>query len=573
MASKSFYFLWTKAVNFKSQVWNLESGIWNHGFVTACLLTTLLWGMHAIWFMRDTRPPVWDMALHQTYALNYLKGGAPVIDGTSSSLEKSGNYPPFVHLAIAAVFLILHPGPHIAALANIPATLIFFWALFELAKDLAGPLAARWACVLALLTPYLIWLSRETILDYWLSAWFAAALVSLRKTRAFQSRPWSLALGAILAMGLLTKWLFAGIILIPLIYILVDSRIWKHPARCINFLDTVITALIVASPWYLPNIPRLVRYFGQNMEIGAREGEPSVFTFQSFIYYARLLEGYQLFGLLFAVLLLGCFFCWRKRLIEDWKFLLFTIAGGWLVMTLLRTKDPRFTMPLIGPLLIFPGAWIQSWKRKGINTALAGTLVALLCFQAYAANFGISWLPRQVVILPGYQGSLRWDWNLYLQDYFGILGRPQKEDWKQDAILQNLAADSEKRSVKPSLAVIPDLPWFSEANFTFFSKLRGMPIRISHPQSADGINSFQECNYVLMTERDQGMPWTTGASEALNKIVVDNYHIFKLVELYLLPNGDGARLYFIDRSPLGVDATEQHSALNGERKTGNLNRQ
>jgi hypothetical protein len=36
------------------------------GFLTACLLTTLLWSFQAVWLSRDTRPPVWDMALHQT---------------------------------------------------------------------------------------------------------------------------------------------------------------------------------------------------------------------------------------------------------------------------------------------------------------------------------------------------------------------------------------------------------------------------------------------------------------------------------------------------------------------------
>ena len=41
---------------------------------------------------------------------------------------------------------------------------------------LSGPAAARWACVLSALVPYTIWLSRETVLDYWLSAWLAAAL-------------------------------------------------------------------------------------------------------------------------------------------------------------------------------------------------------------------------------------------------------------------------------------------------------------------------------------------------------------------------------------------------------------
>jgi len=67
-----------------------------------------------------------------------------------------------------------------------------------------------------------------------------------------------------------------------------------------------------------------------------------------------------------------------------------------------------------------------------------------------------------------------------------------------------------------------------------------------HLQSAaGGIGSFQGYNYILMTERDQGMSWTTVHSAALNRIVVDNPNVFHLVELYVLPNGDCARLYYI----------------------------
>jgi hypothetical protein len=516
------------------------------GLLTAFLLTALLWGMHFVWLSRDTRPPVWDMALHQTYALNYLGGSAPSPEGAAKPWERSGHYPPLVHLAIAALYWIFHPGPHIAVLANIPATFILFWAVYELARDLCGPSAGRWACILTALTPYLIWISRETVLDYWLSAWFVAALVVLRKTRGFQSHSWSLLLGSIMALGLLTKWFFAGLMLTPLVYVCVEFRIWKHPGRRLHFADALLFAGVPAAFWYLPNIPRLVQYFQQNAAVGALEGEPPVFSFQSLIYYLRLLEGYQLFGLLFAILGLACVFVWKKRLLNDWKFLVFSIGGGWLLMTLLRTKDPRFTLPLVCLLAVISGAWIQSWKKTGRNAVLEALLVSVLVLQAYAANFGVALLPKRVVLFKGYQGSLRWDWNLYLQDYFGIWGSPRREDWKQDEILNKVACDSGKRNPRPSLAIVPDLPWFSEDNFALRARTHKLPIRIQHLQSAaEGIHSFDGYDYVLMTEGDQGMSWTTNLSAAMNTILVNNPQVFRLIGLYRLPTGDGARLYCV----------------------------
>jgi hypothetical protein len=516
-----------------------------NGFLTSLLLTMLLWGFHIVWLSKDTRPPVWDMALHQTYAFNYLDDSGALPEVSEKAWGKSGSYPPFVHLAIAAMYLIFHPGPHIAALANLPATFILFLAIFALAKDLSGPRAGRWACILIALTPFMIWISRETVLDYWLSAWFAAALAVLRKTRGFQSHSWSLLLGAIMAMGLLTKWFFAGIILVPLLYVFVESRVWKQSDRSLHFADALLIPGIVAGLWYIPNIPNLLRYFLQNTGIGALEGEPPVFSFQSFIYYLRLLEGYQLFALLFVILCLSCIFI--RREVRNWKFLVFTIAGGWLVMTLLRTKDPRFTLPLLGPIAVISGAWIQSWRKTRWNRTIQAGIILLLCFQVYVANFGVSWLPKRVVLLEGYQGIFRWDWNLYLQDYFDIFGKPKRDDWKQDAILQKVLDDSKKRNVQPVLALVPDLPFFNHVNFSLFARMRGLPIHVNHPQSAEnGIHSFDGFNYVVMTERDQGMPWTTRLSSAMNQIIMGNPEIFRLVELYQLPSGDGARLYFIE---------------------------
>jgi 4-amino-4-deoxy-L-arabinose transferase-like glycosyltransferase len=520
------------------------------GLLTVLLLTALLWGMNILWLLHDTRPPVWDMALHQTYAFNYLDDGNAPPEDALKPWGRSGIYPPFVHLCMAALFLIFHPGPHIAALVNLPATFLLLWAVYELAKDHAGIGAARWACILTVLIPYLTWVSRETILDYWLSAWFAVSIVALRKTRGFQSRSWSLLFGCILAMGLLTKWFLAGFVLVPIIYVFVESRIWKHRERSLHFADALIISGVIAGLWYFPNIPRLVQHFGENMAIGAREGEPPVFSFQSFIYYLRLLEGYQLFGLLFVILCLACIFLWRKERISDWRFLLVTIAGGWLIMTLLRTKDPRFTMPLLGLLAVISGAWVHSWGETIFGRLVQVLVVALLMFQVYAANFGVTWLPNRLVILEGYQGSLRWDWNLYLQDYFGVFGAPKRENWKLAEILQRVVSDAKTRNAQPRLALVPDLPRFNESNFALYARILNVPVQTHHLKSVpQGISTFDGYDYAVMTEHEQGMSWTTGNSLAMNQIIVDHPEVFRLIEVYTLPTGDGARLYFI-QSPV-----------------------
>jgi hypothetical protein len=377
----------------------------------------------------------------------------------------------------------------------------------------------------------------------------AAAWVALRKTEKFQSHHWSLLFGLISALGMLTKWFFAGFLFFPVLYVSLRSRIWRERRRMIHLVDALLVAGVLAGAWYLPNLPNLVRYFPENMKIGALEGEPPVFSFQSFIYYLRLLEGYQLFGILFLVLAVSCVFVWKRRLLRDGGFLVAAVCGGWAVMTLLRTKDARFTMPLLAPMTIIAGAWLSTWSHAFWARAVQAGLVAVFCFQAYAANFGVRWLPEAVVLAPGYSGSVRWDWNLYLQDFFHICGPPRAEDWKLEAILQKVAEDSRTKGVVPTLALIPDLAFFNSTNFGLMARLQGLLVHVGQLKAEpNGIQAFDGYNYVIMTERDQGIAWTTHRSSALNQIVVDNPLTFRLVGLYLIPGDNCARLYFVHRS-------------------------
>ena len=506
------------------------------------LLSCALWGVNALWLSRDTEPPVWDMAVHQTYALNYLpKADLPP---NTRFWERSRNYPPFVHIVIALTFRLFHPGPHVAILANIPATLLLLWGIYEIGLAFAGSGAAAWACVLTTLTPFLIWISRETLLDYWLAAWVAAALALLLKTSAFESWPYSLLFGLTWGLGMLTKWTFAGFVIGPIVYVIFRHHIWTCKARMINCIAAIGIATVASGAWYLPNLQKLTRFYFENAEAGALEGEPPVTSFQSLIYYLRLLEGYQFFALLFCLFIFSVIFVYKRDRFRHGGFLTAAIVVGWVVITLLRNKDPRYSVPLLGPMMVVTGAWINSWKRGWMTRTIKTLLVAILCIQAYAVNFGLRWLPQEIVLLEGYRGQLRYDWNLYLQNYFHISGPPKREDWKHDAILRRIADHSLERRVQATLALIPDLPRFNGSNFNLLARIRGLNVQTGRPGAAlNGIHSFEGFNYIILIEGDQGWAYTTTENLKLNEIVLNHPQTFHLLDSYPLPDGAVARLY------------------------------
>jgi hypothetical protein len=153
-----------------------------------------------------------------------------------------------------------------------------------------------------------------------------------------------------------------------------------------------------------------------------------------------------------------------------------------------------------------------------------------------------------VVLAAGYQGSLRWDWNLYLQHYFHILGRPRREDWRQLDIVRRLQADAAVAGLSQTLAVVPDLPRLSAANLQLYARLAGLPARVDHVRSAGDGGAFDGYDYALVTEREQGIAWTTRHSGALTRLVLADPELFRLVETFGLPDGDAARLYAIQRT-------------------------
>ena len=100
----------------------------------------------------------------------------------------TGFYPPLFHSVIAIFYALLGKSIHSAMLANLPAIAILLFATYGLGKRLMTPFAAATAAVLANFFPLMLWLSRETLIDYWLAAFVTLAMLCLYRTEGFSKR-------------------------------------------------------------------------------------------------------------------------------------------------------------------------------------------------------------------------------------------------------------------------------------------------------------------------------------------------------------------------------------------------
>jgi len=479
-----------------------------------------------IWISRDTRPPFWDMAYHSSAALRIYN--AMEVSGVRAIRVipyLTGFYPPLFQSVVAVFWLIFGKTVAVSRLANFPAMAILLLATYGIGKRLFSPVSAAAAAILVTCYPLLLWISRETIIDYWLTSMVALAMWGLLRTEEFSDRWRSILFGVICGLGVLTKWTFPFFLVLPSAWL--ARRNWK------NALLAASIAGCVGAYWYVPSGASLVRFLAQNTAGGVSEGDPERLSWQAIVFYVRALEGYQLFLPLFIAFLLGAFLL-SRRYSPAWAPVVLWIVGGWLGLMLLRNKDPRYTAPFLPAIALITAMIVEQWRR------VVPILIAFLAFQHYLVSFGTRRLPQAIVLEQGTVGPDSYDWNLYTQTYSGLWGRPAHEDWKIDHVLDLVTPVGGRRV---QLGLVPDIPRFDSQAFEFYIALRNLPVTVNPVRTSDE-SAILKNDFILVSENDQGFAKVYAPDlERVNEYILSQPRRFHFVEWFPLPGGQVIRLY------------------------------
>jgi 4-amino-4-deoxy-L-arabinose transferase-like glycosyltransferase len=482
---------------------------------------------NVIWIANDTRPPFWDMAGHESSAIrvyNAFARSGPSALPEISSQHLTGAYPPLYHTVVAAFWGVFGKNVNVARLANLLALAILFFGTYGIGRHLLGPWTSAIAATLVCFYPYMLWLSRETIVDYWLAAMVTLAMWTLLQTNAFSDRRWSVAFGFMSGLGMLTKWTFPFFIILPAIWL--ARRNWK------NAMIALAVAATLTAYWYIPAIPLLKEFWQVNTAGAVFEGDPNRLSLGAFIFYLRALEGYQLFLPLFATFIAGLVLLWKRADVR-WIPIVLWILGGWLGLMLFQNKDPRYSAPLL-PAVALISALVFVRRH-----ALAYTLFAFLVFQHYLVSFGIPTLPDSIIVMRGAEARLSWHWNLYTQSYFGLWGPPAREDWKIEHVLDEVERGG---NVNVRLGIVPDIPRFDSQAFQFYVDLRDAPVRLNRIQMLSE-PAILANDYLLVAENDQEHPASFAPDRRVADFIVTHPDRFQMAESFPLPNGDIIALY------------------------------
>ncbi len=479
-----------------------------------------------VWIARDTRPPFWDMAYHQTAALRVYEAICQNgLSAVGDIPQLTGFYPPFYHSVIALFYGLFGKSSSSAQLANLPAIALLLFSTFAIGRRLLPPTAAAASAILVCFYPILIWLSRETIIDYWLASMVTLAMLFLLRTDSFSKRSESILFAVVCGLGMLVKWTFAFFLILPSLW--AARKNWKNAALA------VLIIVSISSYWYLPRWQSLVRFYSENTAGGVVEGDPSRLSWQAVVFYVRAMESYQLFLPLFVLFVAGVMYL-ARHYVKDWTPVLLWIIGSWCCFLLFQNKDPRYTVPLLPAVALISAAIFRSRKHW------CPILLILLIFQHYLVSFGIRALPEKVTLIRGVEGPISWDWNLYSQSYFQLLGPPVREDWKIEYILAEIAPAN---GPAVRIGIIPSIPRFDPEAFEFYSALRKYPITVKRLWYFDEI-SIAEQDYILMSEGDQGhAAFFSDDLIRINQYILNHPEEFQLVDRLTLPSSVAIRLY------------------------------
>jgi len=496
-----------------------------HRIVLAAAIAYLV-AANILWIAIDTRPPFWDMANHAMWSLGVLRDFQQNgISALTTLPYASPGYPPLYYAVVAIAYRLLGTSIDSAQLANLPALVLLALATYGIARQLMTSSAAVVAAVLVNFYPFMLWISRETLIETWLTAMVALAIWTLLQTREFTRPGWSLIFGVVCGLGMLTKWTFLIFVALP--------ALWAARKHWSNAVKAAAVAALISAYWYIPRFPTLARSWQQVAVAAPNEGDPTFFSAQAWIFYIRALEGSLLFLPLFLAFLVGAVVVIRKWN-SQWSTVLLSILGGWAGLMLLPGADPRYATGALPAIAVVTAAAFE--KRKAARVVLG----AFLVFQHLLVSFGIPWLPERIVVMKGPGGPVPYEWNLYTQSYFGLWGKPRGEDWQIDRVLQRVSMDS-ARPVRVGL--IPDLPRFDQPAFQFAIEMERYPVVVTRQISAEE-PSLVENDYLLMSAGEQtafGSP--APQAKEINALIRSRPDRFQAVETFGLPNGEMINLY------------------------------
>lgn len=246
------------------------TGIW-----AAVGLALLLAAANAVWIFLDFKAPEWDQAHYLAVTLEYRQ--ALTVEGIGGLLHAIHTIDPGHGPLLTVVLLpfvgVFGDSPRSGMLLNVVAAPVMYLAAGQIAWIVFRDWVARLLAIFLVATmPIMVGLYHNVLQDFLLVTLAVVSVLLLLLSDEFRHRWYSLALGATIGLGSLTKVTFPIFIAGPLIVVLVQvvrsalretheqGRAAKLRPILVNALLALAVYLAIALPWYVVNFDATLEY-------------------------------------------------------------------------------------------------------------------------------------------------------------------------------------------------------------------------------------------------------------------------------------------------------------------------
>ncbi len=465
-------------------------------FLIFCIISIL----DIYYVFRDTLPPSWDQSLHMQLSLIYYN---LIKSGMFSEIAKVSNYyPPFFHLSGTPMYAFFGTSEDVARLSNLIYLFILLFSTYGIGRILFNKNTGVLATAIIAMYPILIRIQRDYLIDFALTSVIALTIYFLLKTEGFTKMNYSIAFGLSWGAAELMKWPAVFFIVGPVMYIFYQMYNDKKCPVCgsektsirdgfryfcstkhmdkysktkknvgyskviLNIAIAVIIAFSMAGWWYFPNFDQVYKNLMEQQTVNAvAEGNPEVLTFDSLKLYVLTIFQDQIFlffGILFVAGIIYLYF--NKKSTNQKLFLFLSIFIPYIVFTLTRLKNTRYTLPLVIFFAIISAFWIININSKKSRTAILLILFIIGSLQLSTMTFGT----------PDLHPSGEWTFWMYPP-----ADKPNSDDWKVGETLNAIKESLPQRlTQRPVVIIMSDHHFINGRTFSYYAYKRGDPIEV-----------------------------------------------------------------------------------------------
>jgi 4-amino-4-deoxy-L-arabinose transferase-like glycosyltransferase len=423
------------------------------------------------WLELESRPPHWDMAHHLGNSLQYLHAFSLVhpVPFFLGYLY----YPPLTYWVADAFYAATgSKATSVAILSNVVWLAVLAFSTFAIGRRLWNARVGWLSVAFVLTAPMIVSASKEYMLDVPVTAMAGLCLYLLIRSDGFGSRRFSLLFGVAAGLGMLVKWTLPLVLLLPVVQAsavaLADARQRHSFGRMLNIAVAALLTLGICGPWYAKNLIKSIGFATQYAgPEGVAQGNPPVRSLESATWYFWNLLDVQLYLLPFLFVLAGLAFCFvRRELAARNLYPLLTVVGTLVMFSLLRHKDPRYTLPMLPALAVVATSWLEYVSARA-RSVIAGVLVVYGVAAFFVISFGAPFLPKEAAVeLPSTHGALPGRLVAFGQHGY-IIGPPTNEDWHQaDAVRFVTTAPRDEQKFTYAG---PDTTWFNGFGLAYYA--------------------------------------------------------------------------------------------------------